>query len=71
MINDEECKLFQKREITSSSEFDRASLELLRRVHSAEYLTYVNKLSKQMEQRQTRDLLTEVIIMHPLFILPP
>ena len=52
MINDEEGKLFQNREITSSSEFDRASLELLSRVHSAEYLAYVNKLSKEMERRK-------------------
>ena len=42
MINDEEVKLFQNREITSSSEFDRACLELLSWVHSTEYLAYVN-----------------------------
>ena len=38
-------------EIQVSTEFDRASLEFLSRVHSAEYLTFVNNLSKELEKR--------------------
>ena len=39
-------------EIQISSDFERASLEVLSRVHSAEYLTFVHDLSKELEQRQ-------------------
>lgn len=39
-------------EVTISSDFDRASLEVLSRVHSAEYLSFVNKLSKDLEKKQ-------------------
>jgi len=42
-------------EIQISSDFDRASLELLSRVHSAEYLTFVNDLSKELEKRRKDD----------------
>lgn len=42
---------FPPREITVSTEFDRASLELISRVHSAEYLSFVNELSKTLEQK--------------------
>lgn len=38
-------------EVSVSQEFDRASLELLSRVHSTEYLTFVNKLSKDLEKK--------------------
>jgi Ankyrin repeats (3 copies) len=37
-------------EVTVSQEFDRASLDLLSRVHSTEYLSFVNKLSKDLER---------------------
>lgn len=40
-------------EIQISSDFERASLELLSRVHSAEYLAFVHDLSKELEQRQS------------------
>jgi acetoin utilization deacetylase AcuC-like enzyme len=39
-------------EVQISTEFDKASLELLSRVHSAEYLTFVNDLSKELEKRR-------------------
>jgi hypothetical protein len=38
-------------EITVTQEFDRASLDLLSRVHSTEYLSFVNQLSKDLEQQ--------------------
>ena len=38
-------------EIQVTTEFDKASLEFLSRVHSAEYLTFVNNLSKELEKR--------------------
>jgi hypothetical protein len=38
-------------EVTVSQEFDRASLELLSRVHSTEYLSFVNSLSKDLEKQ--------------------
>lgn len=38
-------------EITVSQEFDRANLDLLSRVHSTEYLSFVNKLSKDFERK--------------------
>jgi len=46
---------FSPREITVSTEFDRASLELISRVHSAEYLTFVNDLSKMLEKRMKEE----------------
>lgn len=45
-------KYVRDHEIQVSTEFDRASLEFLSRVHSAEYLTFVNNLSKELEKRQ-------------------
>ena len=48
VIDNEDGQLMNKREITISSEFDRASLELLSRVHSTEYLAFVNDLSKEL-----------------------
>lgn len=39
-------------EVQISKDFDKASLELLSRVHSAEYLTFVNDLSKELEKRK-------------------
>lgn len=38
-------------EITVSQEFDRAKLDLLSRVHSTEYLSFVNQLSKDLERQ--------------------
>jgi len=46
------CELHEY-EIQISSDFERATLELLSRVHSADYLTFVNDLSKELEQRQS------------------
>ena len=39
-------------EVTVSTEFDRAKLDLLSRVHSAEYLSFVNELSKDLERQR-------------------
>lgn len=38
-------------EITVSQEFDRAKLDLLSRVHSTDYLSFVNELSKDLERQ--------------------
>lgn len=38
-------------EIELSQEFDRASLDLLSRIHSTEYLSFVNGLSKELERK--------------------
>jgi hypothetical protein len=38
-------------EVTVSQEFDRGNLDLLSRVHSTEYLSFVNKLSKDLEKK--------------------
>lgn len=46
-------------EVTISSDFDRASLEVLSRVHSAEYLSFVNKLSKDLEKKQKEEMYNE------------
>jgi len=46
---------FSPREITVSTDFQRASLELISRVHSAEYLDFVNELSKTLERRQKEE----------------
>ena len=40
------------REIQVSQEFERAKLDLLSRVHSTEYLNFVNELSKDLERQQ-------------------
>ncbi len=42
-------------QIQVSQKFDRASLEFLSRVHSAEYLTFVNNLSKELEKRHNEE----------------
>jgi hypothetical protein len=42
-------------EITLSSEFERAKLDLLSRVHSTDYLAFVNDLSKDLEKRQKEE----------------
>ncbi len=47
---------FKEYEIVISSDFDRAPLELLSRVHSAEYLAFVNDLSKELERRRRQQL---------------
>ena len=43
---------FNNWDITISSDFDRASLEFLSRVHSTEYLAFVNDLSKELEKKR-------------------
>jgi len=52
-IDGEEGNLIFSREIMISSEFERANLEFLSRVHSAEYLAFINDLSKELESRGT------------------
>lgn len=41
-------------EIQISQEFERAKLDLLSRVHSTEYLNFVNELSKDLERQQKK-----------------
>jgi len=50
---------FKPYEVTVSEEFERASLELLSRIHSAEYLAFVNELSKELERRRKVRLVEE------------
>ena len=38
-------------EITASTDFERAKLDLLSRIHSTEYLSFVNDLSKDLERQ--------------------
>uniref|UniRef100_A0A6S8HTR1 histone deacetylase n=1 Tax=Amphora coffeiformis TaxID=265554 RepID=A0A6S8HTR1_9STRA len=38
-------------EVTLSTEFERAKLDLLKRVHGAEYLSFVHDLSKDLERK--------------------
>lgn len=54
---DEEC--FRPCEITVSNEFERATLELLSRIHSAEYLSFVNDLSKELERKRKQQLIED------------
>jgi hypothetical protein len=51
--------LVHSHEITISQEFDRAKLDLLSRVHSTEYLNFVNKLSKDLEKQQKERTIEE------------
>lgn len=41
-------------EVTVSKEFERANLDVLSRIHSTEYLSFVNELSKDLE-KQVKD----------------
>ena len=42
-------------EVTVSTEFDRAKLDFLSRVHSSDYLSFVNDLSKELTKRKADD----------------
>jgi hypothetical protein len=42
-------------EVTVSTEFDRAKLDFLSRVHSSDYLSFVNDLSKELTKRKEGD----------------
>jgi hypothetical protein len=46
---------FSPREITVSTYFERASLEMISRVHIAECLTFVNDLSNTLEKKGKED----------------
>lgn len=71
---------FQSYEITISKEFERATLELLSRIHSAEYLAFINDLSKDMERKRKQQLIKEsqanqeggdhVVTEKPMSVLP-
>lgn len=52
-------KYIRDYEIQVTTHFDRASLEFLSRVHSAEYLTFVNNLSKELEKRHLAEQAAE------------
>jgi hypothetical protein len=46
-------------EVTVSQEFERAKIELLRRIHSTEYLAFVSDLSKELERQHKEALDSE------------
>lgn len=46
-------------EVTVTQEFERAKIELLRRIHSTDYLAFVNDLSKELERQHKEALDTE------------
>ena len=50
---------FKPCEVTISNDFERATLELLSRIHSAEYLAFVNDLSKELERKRKQQLIEE------------
>ena len=50
---------FKPCEVAVSNDFERATLELLSRIHSAEYLAFVNDLSKELERKRKQQLLAE------------
>ncbi len=50
---------FQPYEMTISNDFERATLELLSRIHSAEYLSFVNDLSKELERKRKQQLIED------------
>jgi ankyrin repeat protein len=50
---------FKPCELTVSNEFERATLELLSRIHSAEYLAFINDLSKELERKRKQHLIEE------------
>lgn len=52
---DPKIQAIHPHEITVSQDFDRASLDLLRRIHSADYLSFVNDLSKELEKKHKEE----------------
>ena len=46
---------FPEYELEFSTEFEKAPVELLSRVHSPEYITFVDNLSKQLQQKSGND----------------
>ena len=54
--DDGDAGRFKPCEVTVSSDFERATLELLSRVHSAEYLSFINDLSKDLERKRKLEL---------------
>lgn len=46
-------------ELTISNDFERATLELLSRIHSAEYLAFINDLSKDLERKRKQQLIED------------
>jgi len=54
-LSDDDTNI-QPNEVVISTDFDRAPLELLSRIHSATYLAFVNDLSKELERRKKKQL---------------
>mmetsp|Transcript_21228 Transcript_21228/g.46056 ORF Transcript_21228/g.46056 Transcript_21228/m.46056 type:complete len:1444 (+) Transcript_21228:445-4776(+) len=50
---------FRPYEVTISNDFERATLELLSRIHSAEYLSFVNDLSKELDRKRKQQLIED------------
>ena len=46
---------FQDYELEITTHFKKASVEMLSRAHSAEYIAFVDSLSKQVQQQETQD----------------
>jgi acetoin utilization deacetylase AcuC-like enzyme len=57
---EKDTNYFNACEITVSNEFERATLELLSRIHSADYLAFVNELSKELDRKRKQQLLENV-----------
>ena len=56
---------FQEHELEITSQFDKAPVELLSRVHSPEYITFVDTLSKQLQQSIGSDTFTASVPFTP------
>ena len=55
----DDVESFNPYEVTVSDDFERATLELLSRIHSAEYLSFVNDLSKELGRKRKQHLIAE------------
>ena len=53
--NIQDVTVFPEYELEISSQFKKASVELLGRVHSAEYIAFVDALSKQVQQMENNE----------------
>lgn len=53
-------QLFPYHEIEISSSFERATVDLLSRVHSSDYITFVNNLSHNLQQQTQQNGIMEM-----------
>lgn len=52
LLGRDQRNFIHEHEIIVSQDFDKAKLDLLSRIHSTDYLSFVNKLSKDLERQQ-------------------